>query len=219
MRALSKLQRNSCAYCSGAIVLRADTSSASGSTPVSTTVYSARCQVGSCCASLVQVMEMVLAHGRTNERRPSLAVRQRWPHHLTPHAGRICPYSSNTAPSRYRPRRASGLSAPKIWIRRSPVRSTRNSASLIFVPGKLACEVFEQVPGNHLALAIEGRQVAVARAWFGVGVGVGNELVEGEDGFAKSPVTDPDVKALAMVVEGTLVFPQWGEVHHERLRN
>ena len=80
------------------------------------------------------------------------------------------------------------------------------------------CEVLEHVPGNHLALTVEGRQVAVAGAWLGVGVGVGNELVEGEDGFAEAAVADPDVKALAVVVERPLVFPQGREVDHQGLR-
>ena len=53
----------------------------------------------------------------------------------------------------------------------------------------------------------------------GIGVGVGNELVEGEDGFAEAAVADPDVKALARVVEGALVFPQGREVHLQGLRS
>ena len=40
---------------------------------------------------MVQVIEMVLAHRRTDERRPPFTVRQGRPDHLRPHAGAHLP--------------------------------------------------------------------------------------------------------------------------------
>ena len=103
--------------------------------PVSHPRGTAQCARWDPLRLVVQVVEVVLPEGvPMNVAQPSRSARAglTTSDHIR---GRICAYSSKTAPSRYRPRRASGLSAPKICIRRSPVRSTRNSASLIFVPG------------------------------------------------------------------------------------
>src|SRR5262249_20070634 len=79
-------------------------------------------------------------------------------------------------------------------------------------------QVFEQVPGNGLALPVERRYIAVAGLMASLFKGVVDERVEGEHGLAKAPVADPHVEALARIVEGPLVLTQWRKGHCEPRR-
>ena len=155
---------------------------------------------------------------RPNKRRPAFTVSQGRAHHLRPYPGAHLGVLVKHRAIEVQATQGVGIVGTEDLYAAITGQVDPQLGFVDLGPWQLACEMLQQVPGNHLALAVEGRQIAVARAGLGIGVGVGDELVEGQDGFAEAAVADPDVKAAAMVIEGTLVFPQGGEVDHQRLR-